>query len=836
MKKINFQSLITENYKDKINEFQQEIKFFLNQNPDISIGSPGKFIETWKSEFTNRIKREVNSRSVNFDLEKAINQSQNKRTILDEILITYLGYLKDNPIEENDYFKYADSYFKGKKLKLYYFFQDENQLTEIYKKIDKEKALAEAENREARNHYSRRKWETYVLYMMFKLTGVYISEFDKMFRVKKEDGREYNPLTEIPKTLRNSLPFEIKEYDIKQANPSFIFQELGQEPIDVYKRISKVDLNSLLNLHSGIKGVDYKDTLLKLAVIFGDSIKDIFTPERFDEKGAMFRYFAKTEENYIQKFVESNELYKYVRLHDSVVVLKEVDCHNLIFEKIEFREKPFIKSTDKDVPKTFYDKKQKTSVARYISFFKQEGFLRITEKENDELIITKNKNKIINRYNYKNDSASFLIEHINEFDSDNLVNQIAKDERDIIKAFRGLSPNLLDLQRDTKNYCFIPFKNGVVKISKDNIEILPYTSPKIKFFVEVPSLAHEFCLKKGEADKSVFKDFLVKGIVGDDVIFDNLSEEKKKNVLSFFSMIGYLISNYKDFSEVVTIVLTDDKVEEGIRKGGRGKGLIQNALTKVRYHLFKNGEDFRTSYNFKYNDLEREHDLYILDDVPANFDFDSFYSVITGGITAEKKGQKAIRISFEDTPKFIVSTNFAIRENDENESQRRRFAEYKLSPYWSFKNTPKSIYGHTFFMDWDEDEWNKFYAFLIECVQVFLKYGLLRIQYDKAYDNYYACFYSDAVEQEFIRILNVLIDNNQPFNVSDFLEEYKNGRFKHDKFFHQNKTRNIINAFLKYHQDRFKWNYKQSTKKWEVERINQDSQVESNEVNPVLPF
>src|SRR5699024_11768466 len=131
--------------------------------------------------------------------------------------------------------------------------------------------------------FSQSNWERYVLFMMLKFSGLYKSEYDSMFHVKNDNNgnREYNPLTNLPSVLRQSLPFKIKEYDIKQANPTFLLLELGMEYFDVYEKMggdrekAKTRFNMLINYH---KDAEVKIPLEKarkgLEKVFGERSKD----------------------------------------------------------------------------------------------------------------------------------------------------------------------------------------------------------------------------------------------------------------------------------------------------------------------------------------------------------------------------------------------------------------------------------------------------------------------------------------------------------------------------------------------------------------------------------
>ena len=181
-----------------------------------------------------------------------------------------------------------------------------------------------------------------------------------------------------------------------------------------------------------------------------------------------------------------------------------------------------------------------------------------------------------------------------------------------------------------------------------------------------------------------------------------------------------------------------------------------------------------------YDDLERKHNIYIIDDVPAGFKYDDLYTNILGGINCQRKGSKAELIEFEQTPKFVITSNWVIRYDENNGSTNRRFLEYKFSDYYNQYKTPLDDFGCTFFEDWNEMEWNRFYSFVFRCVSLFFSEGLQQIQYNKDRDNFLAYFNNTAMLQEFERIIELLLENNSEFIVRDFLSIYK-GRLSSGK-------------------------------------------------------
>lgn len=763
------------------------------------------FVREWKSDYTLRVKESSQSRKHNFNYDDAVKRSPSSDNKLDRIMIQYLKFIDSKPLKNNDFFKYVDSYRKGKKLHDKYFRHDLKKLYKYYAKVDKDL--------EAYNPFCEYQYKKYVLFMMLKFSDLYTAEFDAMFNVKTEGYREYNPLTSIPSVLRQSLPFIIKEYDIFQAYPSFIFSELELKPFDVYSHLEKRKFNILVNTHSAVEGATIEAVRAKLQPIYGERVEEVITEPRFENKGQLFNDLSKYEAEYVKRFVEENEVKHFVRLHDGVVTSVSEQCQILEFDQIKFKVKEFNRPEIENTTINFYNSDYKTSPVNYSRFFEQEGFLRITQEGHDHLTILKNDNRIVTPINHKTDLVPILKDNINEFNSEPLENCIARDSTNIIQqSLQLLKPVPMQFHKDTKKRCDIPFKNGIARVTKDTKEIISYDEVN-GFFAKHSTQKHNFSFRDIDQNRSDFANFLFMAATNKDVRTAEITEDDEKAISAFCSMFGYLVINYKDPAFNPSIILSDENANDEIRNGGRGKSLLQEALRHIRVSITKGGNSYDPKYTHVHADLKKEHDVYLLDDVPSNFDYNSLYTNITGSIDAQRKGAKAETIEFADTPKFVISTNWAVRYDAEATSTNRRFVEYKFSDFWNIDNQPLSVFGKSFFTDWNQSEWNAFYNFALFCAQHYLKYGLERIGYDKKQDNFQAYFYNDSILHETHRIFDVLA-KEEFISVTDFVNVHQmHELFKYKPVFTIKNARKYIDSFIEYHDRPYK--YSKRLRKWE---------------------
>lgn len=460
-----------------------------------------------------------------------------------------------------------------------------------------------------------------------------------------------------------------------------------------------------------------------------------------------------------------------------------------------------ILSADRENGKlNFYTLDGEIYPSRLAQFYKHHNFMRITEEGNDNIIIIKNSNKILKPFNYKTETIAYLKEHINDREKrDKIENNLVSKRILVENSWKLLEGQPYKLHKDTKDAVFLPFKNGVCKVTKAGIEMIDYKSEEIAFFIDhIESQKHNFEIgdisKRGIGD---FEKFLIYAIIGKET--DNLTDRDLDDVRAFYSMIGYLISNYKDPVASPAVILTD-KGADGVRgKGGRGKSLLTRALQQVKGSKFRDASKFDPTYTHVYGDLERYHDIYILDELSNTANLGKLFADITGDIRAEGKGLTAVTIPFKDTPKFVITTNQLVKYDQEADSFNRRFVEYKFSYFWNDKNRPINYFKHRFFDDWEDKQWQLFFEFLVACAMQYLTTGLQKVNYSKQEDNYRIYFSNDIVLEEFERLFE-LMRKEGSFNFTKFHKEYANNSpFSSEKFFHKNNFAYMVEAYTKKH-------------------------------------
>jgi hypothetical protein len=270
----------------------------------------------------------------------------------------------------------------------------------------------------------------------------------------------------------------------------------------------------------------------------------------------------------------------------------------------------------------------------------------------------------------------------------------------------------LKMLEDNKDTCYLPFKNGVVKVTKKDYELLPYLDAQ-GYIWEKQIIDRVFVKQKKE--KTDFEQFI-----------HRITHNDLDRFNSFISTIGYLIHAHKNKSEQKAIIFNDEEIDEN-PNGGSGKSLVLTAVGKFRRSVKIDGKTFSpTKSDFVYQRVSVDTQVLAFDDVKKNFDFESLFSLITEGIPVNRKNKDEFYIPFDRSPKIVITTNYVI--NGAGGSHDRRRHEVEFHQHYNAKHSPKDEFGKYFFDDWDTNDWSKFDNFIIYCVQYYLNNGLIEVK------------------------------------------------------------------------------------------------------------
>lgn len=285
---------------------------------------------------------------------------------------------------------------------------------------------------------------------------------------------------------------------------------------------------------------------------------------------------------------------------------------------------------------------------------------------------------------------------------------------DILKALK--KPFL----RDEAEHSYFFFRNGLVKVSASGRELIPYEQIHDKLIWKSWIEDHDIVLES-DGIRSMFEDFITNVAV----------DERSKR--GFVSAIGYMLSNFNLPSKTQAVILYDEKITDlNNPSGGTGKGILAKGLSQLRKQVVIDGKKFNTQSSFAFQNVSSDVQIIFIDDVKAGLDFKFFYSILSEGLTVEQKGRLSWKFESKTSPKIIISSN-SVFSNKGNSNKRRMFI-LEFSDFYSSKiltgteEPVKDHHGCMFFDDWEQAEWNRFYRFMMEAAQEYLKKGLYPLE------------------------------------------------------------------------------------------------------------
>ena len=270
-----------------------------------------------------------------------------------------------------------------------------------------------------------------------------------------------------------------------------------------------------------------------------------------------------------------------------------------------------------------------------------------------------------------------------------------------------------NLFKDSAMVTRFPFQNGY-------LEIDPVTSKFKSWSENIHFIYEETIIKRdwNEADdkKSEAERFFECVCTPFNTFTNTLGNCDEDKLYALKSIYGFLLTNYKDSSFAKSIFITDE-AQSSFSEGGTGKSLFQNLLKQVRFVVEKDSKNYDPNSRFNFDNMTDKCDIYSLNDINKKFEIQSIYNLVTNDFSFEKKNQVSETISFSDSPKILITSNHTHVIN--GNSDIRRVEVFEFSNYFShFKHVNKE-FGHQLIEDWDDVEFNRFYKFCIECIQIY---------------------------------------------------------------------------------------------------------------------
>ncbi len=345
------------------------------------------------------------------------------------------------------------------------------------------------------------------------------------------------------------------------------------------------------------------------------------------------------------------------------------------------------------------------------------------------------------------------------------------------KMYEWLTPIGFTTFKDTQDSGYFFFRNGMVKVTRESITLVPYTELPAGTYIwsdrvrngdfDIQILDEIEMLKTDEmSEKDIYLESMwyrfVRRISGvlpedDDKAFCELAPEAITRMVSNMTAMGYLLHAYKDKMRPWLLIIQEDTAMDG-QGGGSGKQIIYEAIGKLRNVENEDGKLMNFQDRFVFQGVTEDMDVFVIDDVKKGFRLEPLYKLITNDMNKEVRNVGRIRIKYEDSPKWVVITNFDVSPQAKESSHfERRVRRMLVTCYFNHQNTPEKELGLLMDPDWQREQWLMFYNFMFRCLAFYLKYSIVETQPTEATiekalrlefgDDFYQ-FMQDLVEED----------------------------------------------------------------------------------------
>lgn len=374
------------------------------------------------------------------------------------------------------------------------------------------------------------------------------------------------------------------------------------------------------------------------------------------------------------------------------------------------------KIEEENEKQTFWFKSDKGVIKiihiQFKQFLEDSGFYKFCPEGGKNYVFVKVTNNLIDHTSEK-EIKDFVLEHLLDIEDVSIYNYFADNTRFFKEEFLSLLSTIdIYFIEDTKESAYLYYLNCAVKITKD--DVIPIDYLDLGGYVWKDHVIDRNFYMCGH-ESSDFRKFIW-----------NINGKDEQRVASMESTVGFLMHGYKNLSFCPAVILNDEVISDN-PEGGTGKGLLMNAIGKMKKIVTIDGKSFTFERSFAYQLVSADTQILVFDDVKKHFDFERLFSVVTEGLTLEKKNKDAIKIPFHKSPKIAITTNYAIK--GAGNSFARRKWELELHQYYSKSFTPLDEFGKLMFSDWNDDDWCAFDNYMIVCLKNYLRTGLVKSKF-----------------------------------------------------------------------------------------------------------
>ena len=385
--------------------------------------------------------------------------------------------------------------------------------------------------------------------------------------------------------------------------------------------------------------------------------------------------------------------------------------------ELEVIESVLNKVEEENSKQIFWAKNDKGAIKIIHILFKQfledNGFYKYCPEGSKNYVFVKVTNNLIDHTSEK-EIKDFVLQHLLELDDVTVYNYFADNTRFFKEEFLSMLSTIdIYFIADAKDAAYLYYKNCAVKITTKGVTSIDYLD--LGGYVWKDHVIDRVFTPCPVTERCDFKKFI-----------NNINGSDDGRVHSMESTLGFLMHGYKNLSFCPAVILNDEVISDN-PEGGTGKGLLMSALSQMKKLVVIDGKSFTFERSFAYQLVSADTQILCFDDVKKHFDFERLFSVVTEGLTLEKKNKDAIKIPFSKSPKIAITTNYAIK--GAGNSFARRKWELELHQYYNKAFTPLDEFGKLMFGDWNDEDWCEFDNYMIGCLKNYLSTGLVKSKF-----------------------------------------------------------------------------------------------------------
>jgi hypothetical protein len=279
----------------------------------------------------------------------------------------------------------------------------------------------------------------------------------------------------------------------------------------------------------------------------------------------------------------------------------------------------------------------------------------------------------------------------------------------ILASVTHWEPNVL---KDTADTSYLPYRNGVVVVTKDGWQLKPYSSMTKQIWKE-QILPRDFVYSK---KIGMFEQFYMNICGRGETIKKKALSENFRRALWYF---GYMLQGNKRQSLSRALILYDVKTGNN---GRSGKTIIGSALGKLRNVTVIDGKQVDFKNRFAWQTVKPWTHIVFMDDVAKGMSLVPLFNMISGGLYADQKNASPLELWV----KFLISSNWVLEAGGSSEKGRQFIIQVDdFYVKWGKEHgdtlTPiVDFHGKEFFTDWNDHDWNEFDSFGVRALHFHL--------------------------------------------------------------------------------------------------------------------